>query len=107
MEKVAEHGGVVPALWPAEMANILVVAERRGRIAPTDADRSVELLRQLPITIEQAEGETLRRIRALAGEYGLTACDAWYLEPPSGLPSPLPRSTRRWVPPPSAQESPW
>lgn len=77
---VAERGGVVPALWPAEMANILVMAERRGRITPADAERSVELLRRLPLTIEPADGETLGRTRALAREHGLTAYDAWYLE---------------------------
>lgn len=78
--EVAEGGGVVPGLWAAEMANILVMAERRGRIAPADAERSIDLLGQLPIRIEPAESLTLRRTRAVAREHGLTAYDAWYLE---------------------------
>ena len=80
LRRVAAEGGVVPGLWPAEMANILVVAERRGRIAPADADRSVDLLGRMPITIVPATGETLRRTRALAREHNLTAYDAWYLD---------------------------
>jgi len=86
---VAEHGGIVPALWPAEMANILVMAERRGRIGPADAERAVALLRRLPLAIEPADGETLGRARALAREYGLTAYDAWYLEVALRLALPL------------------
>jgi len=77
---VTEHGGVVPPLWPVEMANILVMAERRGRITPADGERAVELLSHLPLTIEPADGDTLRRTRALAREHGLTAYDAWYLD---------------------------
>jgi predicted nucleic acid-binding protein len=86
---VAEEGGVVPALWPAEMANILVMAERRGRITAADAERCVELLRHLPLTIDPADGETLGRTRALAREHGLTAYDAWYLEVALRLALPL------------------
>ncbi len=77
---VAEGGGVVPGLWAVEMANILVMAERRGRITSADAERSIDLLSQLPIEIEPADGQTLRRTRAVAREHGLTAYDAWYLE---------------------------
>jgi len=86
---VAEHGGVVPALWPAEMANILIMAERRGRIGPADAERAVALIRRLPLAIEPADGETLGRTRALAREHGLTAYDAWYLEVALRLALPL------------------
>lgn len=80
LEEVLDRGGVVPALWAAEMANILLTAERRGRIAPADAERAVDLLGRLPIAVEPADGETLRRLRSLAREHGLTAYDAWYLE---------------------------
>jgi predicted nucleic acid-binding protein len=86
---VAAHGGVVPALWPAEMANLLVMAERRGRIAPTDAERAVALLRRLPLAIDPADGETLGRTRTLAREHDLTAYDAWYLEVALRLALPL------------------
>lgn len=86
---VAEDSGVVPALWPVEMANILVMAERRGRITPADAERSVVLLGRLPLAIDPADGETLSRTRALAREHGLTAYDAWYLEVALRLALPL------------------
>lgn len=81
-------GGIVPALWAIEMAAILVMAERRGRISPSDGDRAVELLGRLPLRIEPADANTTRRVRAVAREHRLTAYDAAYLElaARSGLP---------------------
>lgn len=71
---------LVPALWLVEMTNVLVVAQRRGRITPADAVRAEELLRVLPISIDPVRQENLPRLRAVALEYGLTAYDAGYLE---------------------------
>ncbi|MBI5015091.1 MAG: type II toxin-antitoxin system VapC family toxin [Deltaproteobacteria bacterium] len=77
---LAPDGALVPALWAVEMANILVMAERRGRISPGDADRAVELLGQLPLRLDPAGADTMRRARTVARENGLTAYDASYLE---------------------------
>ena len=62
------------------MANVLVTAERRGRITAADAAGAVDLLERLPIRIDSPHGGTLARCRAVAREYGLTAYDASYLE---------------------------
>ena len=34
---------VVPAIWPLEVGNVLLVAERRGRLGKSDVARFLEL----------------------------------------------------------------
>ena len=77
---VKDHEIVVPPLWPIEMANVLVMAERKKRITAADAARVVELFMDLPIEVEAGGLQNLRVLRLLAREYGLTAYDATYLE---------------------------
>jgi predicted nucleic acid-binding protein len=77
---MAEAGALVPSLWVVEMANVLVVAQRRGRIAAADAVRAEHLLRALPIQVDPVRQDHVSQLRAVAQEYGLTAYDAGYLE---------------------------
>jgi predicted nucleic acid-binding protein len=71
---------VVPPLWLLEVANVLLVAERRRRITRVDADRFVELLGELPIVVVAPEGLSgVGAILALARELRLSAYDAAYL----------------------------
>jgi predicted nucleic acid-binding protein len=72
---------VVPALWPLEVANTLVVGERRKRSTPAQAATWLSLLEAFPITVDaetaaHAWVETL----ALARAQDLSAYDAAYLE---------------------------
>jgi predicted nucleic acid-binding protein len=76
-----ELDAVVPAIWPLEVANALVVAERRRRLKPAETTRFLALIRGLDVTVDretsnQALGETL----SLARRYALSAYDAAYLE---------------------------
>lgn len=81
LDQMQEQGAMVPALWHLEVGNVLVQAERRGRIAAGDMAARIELLRRLPITTdEETAGRVLRDILALAREHGLTTYDASYLE---------------------------
>ena len=41
----------VPPIWPVEVGNALLVAERRGRTKPAGTTRSLELIRNLRIRI--------------------------------------------------------
>lgn len=71
----------VPALWLWETANVLVEAERRGRISPAAIRTFLGLLEALPISVDQpstvsAWHDTL----ALARSHRLTSYDAAYLE---------------------------
>lgn len=71
----------VPPIWEMEVANVLVQAERRGRLTPAETVRFLDLLTALPIEIQDApEGRVLREIRALARDRGLSVYDACYLD---------------------------
>ncbi|MGC8492163.1 MAG: type II toxin-antitoxin system VapC family toxin [Syntrophobacteraceae bacterium] len=80
LQKLGSDEALVPSLWVYEMSNVLVMAERRGRITPADASRAVELIMTLPIRIETADFRVLDASRLLAREYSLSAYDAAYLE---------------------------
>jgi predicted nucleic acid-binding protein len=80
LDRLGEDEALVPSIWPVEMANVLVVAERKGRISAADAGRAVEILLSLPIQAEKGDLENLSAIRLLAREHKLSAYDACYLE---------------------------
>jgi len=68
-------------LWPFEVANDLILAERRRRITQDGIVEFLERLRRLPIQIERRETLWLwQSILPLARQHGLTAYDAAYLE---------------------------
>jgi len=80
LELMRESEAHVPSIWPVEMANVLVVAERRSRISAADAARAIEILLSLPIKADKGYLENLDAIRLLAREHRLSAYDACYLE---------------------------
>lgn len=86
---VAEEGAVAPGLWPLEVANVLRVAERRGRISLADRTQAMAILGELSIRIdERTAALAFGPISALASGRDLTVHDACYLELAlrSGLP---------------------
>ena len=71
----------VPCVWSLEVANVLLVAERRDRIAPADSARFVQLLGGLPIVIEHDDRRrTTGPVLDLARRTGLSSYDASYLD---------------------------
>jgi len=81
IDDLATAAGHVPALWPYELANVLVVAQRRGRITASHAARAVALVRGLDLTVEPVEpARVLEHVAELALKHGLTAYDAAYLD---------------------------
>ena len=74
------NSGFAPSLWRLEVANVLTVAERRGRITATDADRFLEMLARLGILIDEGNTSTWKATLSLARLTGLSAHDAAYLE---------------------------
>lgn len=71
----------VPAHWALEVANGLVVAERRRRITHADQAGAFEALASLPIEVEPDTGRrAFSSLAALARQYDLTVYDATYLE---------------------------
>ncbi len=71
---------LVPALWHLEVGNVLTMAERRGRITPSQVAASLELLAALPIRTESLQPRLIPGIVALARNERLTAYDAAYLD---------------------------
>ena len=80
-ERVRDQGAFVPGLWHLEVANVLLQAEKRGRIAAGDVAMRLELIAELPITTDnETTARAWREILALARAEGLTTYDASYLE---------------------------
>jgi predicted nucleic acid-binding protein len=72
---------VVPAHWPTEISNGLLVAQRRKRINAGHAALFWDELSHLPIETEPAlTAVQAKTILALSEKHGLTVYDAAYLE---------------------------
>jgi predicted nucleic acid-binding protein len=81
IDLVAAKGAAVPSLWSLEVANALVLAERRGRIMPAESAAFVAMIEEMPIEVDRAtHARALRETIALARQLKLTAYDAAYLE---------------------------
>ncbi len=80
LDMLVESTAVVPSIWPLEVVNVLLVAERKQRIAESDSIRFLTLLSQLPIVVEhETPEEMMKDILALARANGLSSYDASYL----------------------------
>jgi predicted nucleic acid-binding protein len=81
LDRVRDEGAVVPALWHLELGNVLLQAEKRGRIAAGDVTTRLELIAELPITTDhETSARAWRETLSLARAQGLTSHDASYLE---------------------------
>ena len=93
-----EATAIVPAVWPLEVTNALLIGERRGRISPDDSGRVTELITELPIVVdEETHVRAMGAIMALGRNFRLTAYDASYLELAMRLGIPLATSDRALV----------
>ena len=81
VERVRAEGAIVPGLWYLELGNVLLQAEKRGRIAAGDVATRLELIAELPIAADhETTARAWREILTLARSEGLTSYDATYLE---------------------------
>jgi len=81
MDRVTAEGALVPTLWPIEVGNAFLNAERRGRITAAERSHGLRLLGRLPIEIDGDTGtEAWSGSFELAERYDLTLYDAVYLE---------------------------
>jgi predicted nucleic acid-binding protein len=81
LDRLSEHGAVVPSVWPLEVVNVLLVAERRQRLKLADSVRFITLLSQLPIEVEYEWPENkMKDLLALGREQNLSSYDASYLD---------------------------
>ncbi|MEE8480699.1 MAG: type II toxin-antitoxin system VapC family toxin [Desulfobacterales bacterium] len=81
LDRLEVSTAVVPSIWPLEVGNVLLVAERKKRLSEADSTRFIVLLAELPIIIEQEPPERMMKdILALAREHQLSTYDASYLD---------------------------
>jgi predicted nucleic acid-binding protein len=81
IERVAADGAAVPSSWSLEIANGLVMGERRGRVKPAESAVFVAMIEELPIVADRATAaRALHETMSLAREHRLSAYDAAYLE---------------------------
>jgi predicted nucleic acid-binding protein len=72
---------IVPAIWPFEIANALLTAERRKRLSMAQVTSTLKELALLPITIDGVQVESVfGEVLAVARQGQLTEYDAAYLE---------------------------
>jgi predicted nucleic acid-binding protein len=73
---------IVPALWHLEMANGLVVAQRRGVLTSSDVDQSLVYLEQLLAQMIESDAPlvSIRQSLLTARKFQLSSYDAAYLE---------------------------
>jgi len=81
LDSVRDHGAVVPPLWYSEVANGLLVAERRNVSSEQDITLFCADLAQLDIEMDSLSPDaTLSRVIAIGRTSTLTGYDATYLE---------------------------
>jgi|SRR5271155_2705972 len=72
---------LTPAIWPFEVANALLVAERSKRITVAQVTALLRRVAGLPISVEPIEvGRAFEQILSVARQQNLTEYDAAYLE---------------------------
>jgi predicted nucleic acid-binding protein len=81
LNSLTEAVAIVPAIWPLEIVNVLLVAERRERLHESDSVRFISLLSQLPIVVDRTWPErTMKDLLAIGRANSLSSYDAAYLE---------------------------
>lgn len=81
LNKLEGAAAYVPSIWPLEVTNVLLVAERKKRIGEAGSARFIALLTELPIIVEQEPPERMiKEIFALARKHNLSSYDASYLD---------------------------
>ena len=81
LDALDNSAALVPPIWLLEVANALLVAERRSRFTPADTWRTLDNLRALPIIIDDERSfTTITNVVAIARQHILTSYDASYLE---------------------------
>ena len=81
LDRLKEATAVVPSIWPLEVVNVLLVAERQKRLSESDSMRFITLLSQLPIMVEPERPEKMMKdLLALARANNLSSYDASYID---------------------------
>lgn len=81
LARIKDGGALVPNLWHLEVGNMLLQAEKKGRITASQINVRLALLADLPITTDtETAPRAFQEILVLAASQRLTTYDAAYLE---------------------------
>ena len=81
LHRLSEATAFVPSIWPLEVVNVLLVAERKRRLSEADSTRFITLLTQLPIVVEVGHSErSMKELLIFARANKLSSYDASYLD---------------------------
>jgi predicted nucleic acid-binding protein len=81
LDQLELQSAVVPALWLLEVANVMVIAERKRRISSDESDEFIGELTRLNIEVEtELADRVFTHILPLSRERQLTSYDAVYLD---------------------------
>ncbi len=81
LDRLVADIAIVRGIWSAEVANVLLVAERRRRMDRAEARIFIAWLMALPIAVEAtAPGRKLGEVLSIRRETRLAAYDALYLD---------------------------
>jgi predicted nucleic acid-binding protein len=78
LRRLDEDGAITPSLFWFELRNVLLIGERRKRIAETDTARFLGFVRDLRLEIDRDPDENA--VLGLARKHQLSFYDAVYLE---------------------------
>jgi predicted nucleic acid-binding protein len=79
LDRLGQDHALVPPRWEYEIANVLLVAERRTRITEFQSTRFLALLGQLPIHVSPLPQPAVA-LAAIGRRHQLSAYDSAYLE---------------------------
>lgn len=78
LDRLASEGGHTPLSWRYEVSNVLLVAERRGRVSEFQVVNVLTRLQDLPISIEETPA-VMETLLTTGREHRLSSYDAAYL----------------------------
>ena len=81
LDRLATETALAPAWWFIEIANVISLAERKGRISPAQSSAFITDLGMLDIeSDEQGSGRAFEHLLPLCRKHRLTSYDALYLD---------------------------
>lgn len=81
LSRLATESALVPAWWSIEITNVIAMAERKGRISPSQSDSFIAALNKLGIERDdEAPDRAFTHLLALCRTHRLTSYDAIYLD---------------------------
>jgi len=81
LDRLTEATAYVPSIWPLEVVNVLLTAERKKYIGQADSIRFISLLLQLPIVVDyESPQKVMHDLIGLGRSHRLSSYDASYLD---------------------------